>query len=137
MTRARPAAAAAISEPAHRRTVLPSGLRVVSRSMPGSRSVSVALIVPVGSRHEDEAHAGLSHLLEHLVFKGTAAHPEPGSLSQFVEGMGGMVNASTDREVTVFSAKVPAARAEAALAAVSELALRPMLRRRDLAAEKP
>lgn len=137
MTRARPAAAAAIPEPAHRRTVLPSGLRVVSRSMPGSRSVSVALIVPVGSRHEDEAHAGLSHLLEHLVFKGTAAHPEPGSLSQFVEGMGGMVNASTDREVTVFSAKVPAARAEAALAAVSELALRPMLRRRDLAAEKP
>lgn len=137
MTRLRPAATSPLPEPAHRRTVLPSGLRVVSHTMPGSRSASVALIVPVGSRHEDEAHAGLSHVLEHLAFKGTAAHPEPGSLSQYVEGVGGMVNASTDREVTVFSAKVPAAQADAALTAVSELALRPLLRRRDLSAEKP
>ena len=72
----------------HRRTVLPSGLRVVTQAMPSARSVSVALFVPVGSRHEDDAHAGLSHLLEHLVFKGTGGHPEPGALSQRVEGVG-------------------------------------------------
>ena len=121
----------------HVRTALASGLRAVTQSMPGARSASVALFVPVGSRHEDEAHAGLSHILEHLVFKGTRGHPEAGTLSQRVEGVGGSVNASTDRELTVFSAKVPAAHLDVALEAVSELALRPLLRSADLRAEKP
>jgi predicted Zn-dependent peptidase len=121
----------------HIRSVLPSGLRVVTQNMPGARSASVAILVPVGSRHEDEAHAGLSHLLEHLVFKGTRSHPEAGALSQVVEGVGGSINASTDRELTVYSSKVPAERLGTALHAVSELALHPMLRRRDLSAEKP
>ena len=121
----------------HVRTVLPNGLRAVTQTMPGARSASVALFVPVGSRHEDDQHAGLSHILEHLVFKGTRGHPEPGTLSQRVEGVGGSVNASTDRELTVYSAKVPAAHLGVALEAVSELALRPMLRASDLRAEKP
>ena len=121
----------------HVRSVLPSGLRVVTQSMPGARSASVAIFVPVGSRHEDEAHAGLSHLLEHLVFKGTRDHPEPGALSQVVEGVGGSINASTDRELTVYSSKVPAEQLAVALHAVSELALHPVLRRADLSAEKP
>ena len=123
--------------PGHRRTVLPNGLRVVTESTPAARSTSVALFVPVGSRHEDEAHAGLSHLLEHLVFKGTRGYPEAGSLSQRVEGVGGSVNASTDRELTVFSSKVPAAHWAVALEAVNELALRPLLRAADLRSEKP
>jgi predicted Zn-dependent peptidase len=121
----------------HERTVHRSGVRVVTQAMPGARSASVVLLVPVGSRHEDDAHAGLSHLLEHLVFKGTRGYPEAGSLSQLVEGIGGSVNASTDRELTVFSAKVPAEHVSVALEAVNELALRPFLRRRDLSAEKP
>ena len=106
----------------------PNGLRVVTQEMPGARSASVAIFVPVGSRHEDEAHAGLSHLLEHLVFKGTRGHPEAGALSQRVEGVGGSVNASTDRELTVYTSKVPAKQGAVALEAVSELALRPLLR---------
>ncbi|HEY6609022.1 MAG TPA: pitrilysin family protein [Candidatus Limnocylindria bacterium] len=126
-----------VTAPPHRRSVLPSGLRVVTQAMPGSRSASVAIFVPVGSRHEDARHAGLSHLLEHLVFKGTREHPESGALSQVVEGVGGSVNASTDRELTVFSSKVPAERADVALHAVSDLALHPLLRKRDLLAEKP
>ena len=121
----------------HERTVQRNGLRVVTQALPGARSASVVLLVPVGSRHEDDAHAGLSHFLEHLVFKGTRAHPEAGLLSQLVEGIGGSVNASTDRELTVYSAKVPAEHVGVALEAVSELALRPLLRRGDLSAEKP
>lgn len=126
-----------VGAPAHRRTVLPSGMRVVTQAMPGARSASVAIFVPVGSRHEDDAHAGLSHFLEHLVFKGTREHPEAGALSQVVEGVGGSVNASTDRELTVFSSKVPAERTDVALHAVSELALHPLLRHADLTSEKP
>ena len=119
------------------RTVLPNGLRVVSSSMPSARSVALGLFVGVGSRNEDAAHAGLSHLVEHLVFKGTVGYPIAGGLSQAVEGCGGAVNASTDRELTVYSAKVPAAAADRGMEVVAELALRPLLRKRDLAGEKP
>jgi len=65
----------------YQRSVLANGLRVLTQEMPGARSVAVGLFVGVGSRHEDDAHIGLSHLLEHLVFKGTRRHPDPGGLS--------------------------------------------------------
>ncbi len=119
------------------RTVLDNGLRVVTQEMPHARSVSAALFVGVGSRHEDESAAGLSHLLEHLVFKGTASFPDAGSLSQLIEGCGGSVNASTDRELTAYTARVPASAAATALNVIGELATRPLLRGSDLAAEKP
>ena len=121
----------------HQRTVLPNGLRVVTQEMPSARSVAIGLFVGVGSRHEQGAHAGLSHMLEHLVFKGTQRFPDPGELSEAVEGCGGSVNASTDRELTVYSAKVPAGAWRRGLEVVSQMALRPMLRARDLTAEKP
>jgi predicted Zn-dependent peptidase len=132
---ARPGAAS--SDFSHVRSALPNGLRVVTQEMPSARSVSVALFVGVGSRHEDDRHAGLSHLLEHVVFKGTAGYPLAGAISEAIEGCGGGVNASTDREFTVFSAKVPAPHAATALEVVSQLALRPLLRRTDIVREKP
>jgi predicted Zn-dependent peptidase len=121
----------------YQRSTLPNGLRVLTQPMPSARSVSVGMFVGVGSRHEDEQHAGLSHLLEHLVFKGTRHHPDPGDLSEAVEGCGGALNASTDRELTVYSAKAPAEAADRALDVVADLVLHPLLRGSDLAAEKP
>ena len=121
----------------YERSVLANGLRVVTQSMAGTRSVATGLFVGVGSRREDEANAGLSHLLEHLVFKGTRRYPEPGGLSEAVEGCGGSVNASTDRELTVYSARVPAEAAPRALEVIADLVLSPLLRRRDLIGEKP
>ncbi|MEX0625842.1 MAG: pitrilysin family protein [Chloroflexota bacterium] len=117
--------------------MLPNGLRVVTQPMPTARSVAVGLFVGVGSRSEDEAHAGLSHLLEHLVFKGTRRYPEPGGLSEAVEGCGGSVNAATDRELTIYTARVPAEAASRALEVVADLVLSPLLRKRDLIGEKP
>lgn len=121
----------------YERSVLPNGLRVVTQAMPHARSVSVGLFVGVGSRHEDRAQAGLSHLLEHLVFKGTRAYPAPGGLSEAIESVGGGVNASTDRELTVYTSKVPTAHAGRALEVVAELVAQPLLRHADLSAEKP
>jgi predicted Zn-dependent peptidase len=121
----------------YERSVLPSGLRVVTQAMPHARSVAAGLFVAVGSRHESAAEGGLSHLLEHLVFKGTRAYPAPGGLSEAIESVGGSVNASTDRELTVYSSKVPAAHTERALEVVSELVAQPLLRHADLTAEKP
>ena len=105
--------------------------------MPHARSVSVALFVGVGSRHEADVEAGLSHMVEHLAFKGTRGYPEPGALSEAIEACGGSVNASTDRELTVYSARVPRSRADRAFEVVAELALHPLLRPADLVAEKP
>ena len=122
---------------AHRRTVLPSGLRVVSQAMPSARSAAAMLLVGVGSRHESEREAGASHLIEHLVFKGTARYPEPGAISEAVESVGGEVNASTDREATLFAAKVPARHLDRALEVLAEMAFRPLLRASDLQAERP
>ena len=119
------------------RSVLPNGLRVVTTEMPLARSVAVGLFAGVGSRHEDAPRAGVSHLLEHMVFKGTAAFPVAGELSEAVEGCGGAVNASTDRELTVYSSKVPADALSRGMQVVSELVLRPLLRQDDLVAEKP
>ncbi len=127
----------AVEEPSFERSVLANGMRVVTQAMPHARSVSMGLFVGVGSRHEDDRHAGLSHLLEHLVFKGTEGFPDAGALSEAVEGCGGSVNASTDREITAYTARVPAAAMATGLGVVRELALRPLLRHADLVAEKP
>jgi predicted Zn-dependent peptidase len=68
--------------------------------MPHARSVSVALFVGVGSRHETDVEAGLSHMVEHLAFKGTKGYPEPGALSEAIEACGGSSACPTSRPTT-------------------------------------
>ena len=74
--------------------------------MPQSHSVGVALAASVGSCYERDDEAGMSHFVEHLCFKGTARRPTPKDISSEIEGIGGMLNASTGREETVYWAKV-------------------------------
>lgn len=88
------------------RTVLKNGLRVVSSTMPHTRSVSVGLYVAAGSRYEDDEIAGVSHFLEHMLFKGTKRRPTAQDISEEIEGVGGIMNAATDKELTVYWAKV-------------------------------
>jgi predicted Zn-dependent peptidase len=88
------------------RTVLANGLRVVSSTMPHTRSVSVGLYVAAGSRYEDDEIAGVSHFLEHMLFKGTKRRPTAQMISEEIEGVGGSMNAATDKELTVYWAKV-------------------------------
>ena len=85
---------------------LDNGLRVVSSEMPHTRSVSMCVFVGVGSRYETDEEAGLSHFLEHMVFKGTAMRPEPQQISAAIEGVGGVINAATEHELTVYWCKV-------------------------------
>jgi len=88
------------------RTVLANGLRIVSSTMPHTRSVSVGLYVGAGSRYEDDELAGVSHFLEHMLFKGTTKRPTAQEISEEIEGVGGVMNAATDKELTVYWAKV-------------------------------
>jgi predicted Zn-dependent peptidase len=89
-----------------RKTTLDNGLRVVTADMPHARSVSICVFVGVGSRYEPEGQAGISHMVEHLMFKGTARRPTPLLISGAVEGVGGMIDAGTEQELTVYWCKV-------------------------------
>ena len=89
-------------------STLDNGLRIVSAPMPHVRSVTTAFFLGAGSRYETDAEAGLSHFVEHMVFKGTKKRPLAKVISETIEGVGGYLNASTDREATVYWAKVAA-----------------------------
>lgn len=88
-----------------RRTVLPGGLRVVTESMPTVRSVAVGFWVGIGSRDEAPEHAGATHFLEHLLFKGTPRR-DALEISAAIEGIGGEINAFTAKEYTCYYARV-------------------------------
>lgn len=109
------------------RTTLPDGPRVISARLPAARSVSVAAYVPAGSRLEAPEQVGMAHFLEHLTFKGTAAFPTTRALSEAIEGVGGSFNAATDRETTVYWARVPRRETERAMSVIGELICRPAL----------
>ncbi|MBV9291183.1 MAG: insulinase family protein [Frankiales bacterium] len=88
-----------------RRTVLPGGLRVISESVPGVRSVAFGIWVGVGSRDETLSLSGASHYLEHLLFKGTQRR-DALSIAAEIEAVGGEINAFTAKEYTCYYARV-------------------------------
>src|SRR6266508_1216327 len=90
----------------YQKTVLDNGLRIVISTMTHTRSVSLAFFVGAGSGYEDDAIAGASHFLEHMLFKGTERRPTAREVSEEIEGIGGIMNAATDKELTVYWAKV-------------------------------
>jgi predicted Zn-dependent peptidase len=91
----------------YQRTTFPNGLRLLTAPMPAMRSASIALYFTVGSRYETGKQAGISHFIEHMVFKGSQRYPTARHISEAVEGVGGMFNASTDKELTSYTARVP------------------------------
>jgi predicted Zn-dependent peptidase len=84
-----------------RRSVLSSGLRVVTEQMPSSHTFSIGFYVGVGSRHESDPVSGASHFLEHVLFKGTARRSAE-QISAAIESVGGDINAYTAKEYTCF-----------------------------------
>lgn len=120
----------------HQKRVLPNGVRVLVSEMPQAASASIAVFVGAGSRMETRANAGSGHFLEHIVFKGTAKRPTAAEISQLIESKGGVVNAATDKEVTVFWSRVPARHWKIALDVVADLIRAPMLRPADVDMEK-
>jgi predicted Zn-dependent peptidase len=109
------------------RTALADGPRVISARIPGSHSVSIAAYVLAGSRLETDEQAGVAHFMEHITFKGTAAYPTTRAISEAIEGVGGSFNAATDRESTIYWARVPAREARRAADVIAELIVRPLL----------
>jgi predicted Zn-dependent peptidase len=109
------------------RSVLPNGVRILTSAMPTARSASVSLYIGAGSRYESAGEAGLSHFLEHLLFKGTSKRPSAKEIAEAIDGVGGVLNGGTDRELTVYYAKVARPHLDLALDVVTDLVRNPLL----------
>src|SRR5215217_5690855 len=123
------------ADAALRRTILPNGLTVLSEHMPGVRSVSFGAWVRAASLHEPREHMGLSHLLEHMVFKGTerrTAH----EIALSLEALGGSLDAYTSREHTVYQGRVLDEHLQEAADVIGDIVFRPTLRSTDLTLER-
>jgi predicted Zn-dependent peptidase len=117
------------------RSELPDGLQVLTEEMPGFRSASVGIWVRAGSIGEQPAEMGVSHLLEHMVFKGTGQRSAR-DLALVLERLGGSLDAYTTREHTSYQARVLDEHLDVALDVLADLVLNPLLRERDLALER-
>jgi len=90
----------------YQKTTLDNGLRLVTFTMPHTHSIAISFFIGTGSRYETEAQAGISHFVEHLCFRGTSKRPTAREISAAIEGVGGILNGGTDKELTVYWCKV-------------------------------
>lgn len=118
-----------------RRTVLPGGVRVLTRALPGNHTFSLGFFVDVGSRDESGPVHGAAHFLEHTLFKGTARRTAE-EISAAIEAVGGDLNAYTGKEHTCFYAKVLADDEPVAVDVVSDMLSAPRLDPDDIDAER-
>jgi predicted Zn-dependent peptidase len=116
-------------------TVFPNGLTVLTELLPGIRSVAAGIWVRTASAHEPRLKMGVSHLLEHMVFKGTERRTAP-QLALELEVRGGTLDAYTSRDHTAYQAHVLDADLPRALDVLTDLVRRPLLREEDLTLER-
>ena len=102
-------------------TTLPNGLRLALHPMPATYSATVVALVGTGSRYESDEGAGLSHFLEHMLFKGTERRPSAELIADTVERLGGRLNASTSRELTAYFTKVPSRHVDVGLDLIADM----------------
>jgi predicted Zn-dependent peptidase len=120
----------------YNKAVLDNGLRVITSTMPHSRSVCLAIFVGAGSCYESKEEAGISHFAEHLFFKGTQRRPTSKEITQDIEGVGGIINGGTDKEVTVFWCKVASSHFPIALDVLSDLLLNSRFDNKEIERER-
>lgn len=124
-----------VTEGAFQRTVLPNGLTVLSEHMPGVRSIAFGVWVRAASVHEPRDRMGVSHLLEHMVFKGTPSRSAR-DIALSLETLGGSLDAYTAREHTSYQARVLDEHLDHAADVIADLVFRPLLRADDLTLER-
>jgi predicted Zn-dependent peptidase len=118
-----------------KKTRLGNGLRIVSEKMDGVRSVSIGVWIASGSRHESKAQNGISHLVEHMLFKGTRSLTAY-AIAVSLERFGGHLNAFTEREFTCVYAVVLDENLADAVKVIADVVQHPLFQPRDLENEK-
>jgi len=117
------------------RTVLPGGLRVITEHLPAVRSAAFGIWAGVGSCDEDHAHAGATHYLEHLLFKGTSRRTAL-EISAALDAVGGELNAFTGKEYTCYYARVLDADLPLAIDVLSDMVTNSLIEPKDVDAER-
>ena len=120
----------------YQKTTLDNGLRLVTSTMPHTRSVCIGLFIGTGSRYESDAEAGTSHFIEHLLFKGSEKRPTPGEISAAIEGVGGILNGGTDKELTVYWCKIAQDHFPLALDVLTDMLLHPRFDPQEITKER-
>ena len=105
-------------------TTLPGGERIATEPLRGVRSAALGLWIATGSRDEPSSRAGVSHFIEHLLFKGSSRYSAQ-DIAELFDAMGGELNAATSRETTVVYTRVPDDRVEQALDAMTDMVFAP------------
>src|ERR1700761_1017454 len=116
-------------------SILSNGLTIVSDPMPGLESAAVGIWVNTGARNETPDQMGVSHMLEHMAFKGTATRSAR-ALSEEIEAVGGVLNAYTSREQTAFHARVLKADVPLALTLLGDILINPAFAEEEIARER-
>jgi predicted Zn-dependent peptidase len=122
--------------PQHWMVDLRGGAKLLSAELPDRASVSLVVMLAVGSRFEDDRIGGASHFVEHLFFKGTRKRPTAKDIAEAVEGVGGVMNASTDKELTVYWTRVPQDQLELAIDVVFDVVTDSKLAPNDVERER-
>jgi predicted Zn-dependent peptidase len=118
-----------------RRTVLPNGLIVLTEEMDHIRSVSIGIWVKTGSRHEEPEQNGISHFIEHMVFKGTETR-SAADIARQIDSIGGNMDAFTAKECVCFNVKILDEHLPIAFEVLSDLVLHPVFDTKDIARER-
>ena len=115
---------------------LSGGLRLLVEELPHTHSVSIGCFIGVGAAHEQRPTCGISHFLEHMLFKGTERRPTPKQISDAIEAVNSILDAYTGFESTVYFAKVANIHFDRALDVLSDMLLHPRMMQRDIEKER-
>ncbi|MBF6591935.1 MAG: insulinase family protein [Ktedonobacterales bacterium] len=120
----------------YERVTLPNGIRLLTERVMHVRSASVLCYFGVGSRYEHDAVAGIAHLIEHMLFKGSARYPTAQRISETIESVGGVLDAETGKESTIYSVKVVSRHFDLAMDLLADMLRRPRFERAELERER-
>jgi len=118
-------------------TTLPNGLRVIVTPVPTAQAAAVTYFVGVGSRHEEPETNGVSHFIEHMLFKGTTKRPTAPEISEAIEGTGGSLNAFTTKEMTCYWNNLPFEHVETGIEVLADMVQHSVLDPTELERERP
>jgi predicted Zn-dependent peptidase len=119
----------------YKKTILDNGLKIISHPMPDRQSLALGIWVNVGGRYESFENKGISHYLEHLLFKGTKDYTCR-QIKESIEGIGGYLNAFTAEEFTCYLVKIPYRYLETALDILSDMVINPALSGEEMEKER-
>ena len=119
----------------YKKTILDNGLRIIAYPMPGMQSVALGIWIKVGGRYEAEQFKGISHFLEHILFKGSKKY-SCRKIKESIEGVGGSLNGFTSEELTCYLVKMPRRYIGLALKILSDMVINPKFPQKEIEKEK-